>query len=131
MMKIKRVFSRENGKSKTWLTWQYDGMSVELELDYDASGIFSESMQLIFIEAYEKKKIFSYNLNGTLSDSYNICAKKGYEFRGLNKSNKSATGISLLYHPSSSGTGNEWNDTEQYELVLEENTIGPFLDIYR
>jgi hypothetical protein len=130
-MKIKRVFSRENDKSKTWLTWQYDGMSVELELDYDAIGVFSESMQLIFIEAYEKKKIFSYNLNGTLSDSYNICAKKGYEFRGLNKNNKSATGISLLYHPNSRDTGNEWNDTEQYELVLEENTIGPFLDIYR
>lgn len=130
-MKIKRVFSRENGKSKTWLTWQYDGISVELELDYDASCVFSESMQLIFIEAYEKKKIFSYNLNGTLSDSYNICAKKGYEFRGLNKNNKSASGVSLLYHPSSSDTGNEWNDIEQYELLLEENTIGPFLDIYR
>jgi len=130
-MKIKRVFSRENGKPKTWLSWQYDGMSVELELDYDASGVFSESIQLIFIEAYEKKKIFSYNLNGTQRDSYNICAKAGYEFRGLNKNIKSATGISLLYHPSSSDTGNEWNDTEQYELVLEENTIGPLLDIYR
>ncbi|MDP5134776.1 hypothetical protein ORJ04_02310 [Rheinheimera baltica] len=130
-MKIKRVFSRENSKSKTLLTWQHNGKSVELELDNDANGVFSESMQLIFIDAYEHNKIFSYHLNGTPSDSYNICAKEGYEFRGLNKNNKAASGISLLYHPSSSDTGNEWNDTEQYELLFEENTIGPFLDIYR
>ena len=130
-MKIKRVFSRDNGKVKTLFTWQHSGDFVELELDYDASAVFSESMQLIFVEAFEKNKIFSFDLRGILKDSYDIPIKDGYKFRGLNKNNKSSSGISLLYHPYRDDKGNEWNDTEQYEFILKDDILGPFLDIYR
>lgn len=130
-MKIKRVFSRDNGKAKTLFTWQHSGEFVELELDYDASAVFSESMQLIFVEAFEKNKIFSFDLRGILKDSYDIPIKDGYNFRGLNKNNESSSGISLLYHPYRGDKGNEWNDTEQYEFILKDDILGPFLDIYR
>jgi len=130
-MKIKRVFSRDNGKAKTTFTWQHGAELEELELDYDASAVFSESMQLIFVEAFEKNKIFCFDLRGKLKYSYDIPIKDGYKFRGLNKNNKSSSGISLLYHPHTDEKGNEWNDTEQYEFILEDNIIGPLLDIYR
>ena len=130
-MKIKRIFKRENGNSSTLLAWQHNGRTVELALDYDASAIYSEPMQLIFVEAFEQKKIFSYDLNANPKDFYNIPEKDGYEFRGLNKNVKSSSGVSLLYHPFRNDNGNQWNDTEQYEFVTDDNVIGKFLDIFR
>ena len=43
----------------------------------------------------------------------------------------SKTGVSLLFHPNTNEVGNKWGDTEQYELIMGDNTLGKFLDIYR
>lgn len=130
-MKIKRVLVKEHGLTSTTLSWVHNGKLVEKYFLFDASAVFSQKMNLVFVEAYADMEVQLLNLDGDFVGKYEIVPLEGYSFRGLNKNTNSKTGVSLLYHPCDVKLGNCWNDTEQYEFVMGDNTLGKFLDIYR
>ena len=56
---------------------------------------------------------------------------EGYQFRGINPSSYSPTGVSLLYAPMSENFANEWGDIEQYEFIVAECIKGRKIGIQR
>lgn len=130
-MKIKRVFNREGDSPSTTLSWVYEGELIEINLSFDASAVFSKKLKLVFVEAYADMEVQLFKLNGEYVEKYKIATLEHYSFRGLNQNMDSKTGVSLLFHPDTNEVGNEWGDTEQYEFIKEDNTLGKYLDIYR
>jgi|SRR5690606_23533889 len=131
-MEISREFHKEIGDMHTVLSWKVKAKSVSIRLPGDASAIYSEVIDRVVVEIYPDKKIYIYDSLGNYLCEYSIVDKEGYQFRGLNRNKKSKSGIALLYHPLRAGLGNEWNDTEQYEFILDElRPVGKKLDIYR
>src|SRR6187551_1081748 len=118
-MKINREFVRKGNERHTTLSWYHEGDLILVTFDYDVSGLYSDKLNKIVVDIYEEKKIFLYGVAGNCEAEYVIPEMKGYQFRGLNKSNESKTGVSLLYHPFEDGVGNQWGDTEQYEFFLD------------
>lgn len=130
-MKIKRVFNREGDSPNTTLSWTHEERLVEINFSFDASAVFSKKLNLVFVEAYVDMEVQLFKLNGEYVEKYKIATLEHYSFRGLNQNMDSKTGVSLLFHPNTNDVGNEWGDTEQYELIMGDNTLGKFLDIYR
>ena len=130
-MKIKRVFNREGDSPNTTLSWTHEERLVEINFSFDASAVFSKKLNLVFVEAYADMEVQLFKLNGEYVEKYKIATLEHYSFRGLNQNMDSKTGVSLLFHPNTNEVGNKWGDTEQYELIMGDNTLGKFLDIYR
>lgn len=131
-MEIKRDFQKDVGNMHTVLSWKVNAENISIKLLGDASAVYSELIDSIAVEIYSEKKIHLYDSLGNYLSEYPIVDKDGYQFRGLNRNKKSKSGIALLYHPLRAGLGNEWNDTEQYEFILDElGPVGEKLDIYR
>ncbi|KYL32977.1 MULTISPECIES: hypothetical protein [Pseudoalteromonas] len=130
-MKIKRVFNREGDSPNTTLSWTHEERLVEINFSFDASAVFSKKLNLVFVEAYADMEVQLFKLNGEYIGKYKIATLEHYSFRGLNQNMDSKTGVSLLFHPNTNEVGNEWGDTEQYEFIMGDNTLGKFLDIYR
>ena len=130
-MKIKRVFNREGDSPNTTLSWTHEERLVEINFSFDASAVFSKKLNLVFVEAYADMEVQLFKLNGEYIGKYKIATLEHYSFRGLNQNMDSKTGVSLLFHPDTNDAGNEWGDTEQYEFIKEDNTLGKYLDIYR
>lgn len=130
-MKIKRVFNREGDWPNTTLSWIHEERLVEINFSFNASAVFSKKLNLVFVEAYADMEVQLFKLNGEYVEKYKIATLEHYSFRGLNQNMDSKTGVSLLFHPNTNEVGNKWGDTEQYELIMGDNTLGKFLDIYR
>jgi hypothetical protein len=114
------------------LSWVYDGQDVHLAFDSAISAVYSESLKMVFVENLSNGQIYLYSEDGKLVDKKEIPSVNGYRFVGINPNKKSASGIALLFHPEAPVKGNEWRDTEQYELLADERSIlGRRLDIYR
>lgn len=114
------------------VAWQHESKKYELDFDEPISALYSEPMEQVIVEVYGENKLNFYSLNGELVFSEKLPELSGYQFRGINKNLKSKTGISFLFHPSDEGMGNEWGDTEQYELLAKPgHRLGKKLGIYR
>ncbi len=80
---------------------------------------------------YEEGKIGIYTPSGKIEVEIVIPKMEGYQFKGINKNNESVSGVSLLFFPVALGKGNKWRGIEQYELKLENDSLGKYLNIYR
>lgn len=114
------------------VSWQFGGKSVELEFKAPIEALFSNYLDAVVVEVYDENALNFYSLNGSLLSSEPLPAMAHYQFRGLNKSKESKTGIALLFHPADESVGNQWRDTEQFELTEKAvSRIGKRLGIYR
>jgi len=112
--------------------WNHSGKDVLLEFPESITAIFSEKINRVVVELFSANNLHFYNLNGELDFSGSLPNMENYQYRGINKSIDSKTGISFLFHPIADSVGNEWRDTEQYELDLKSsNFLGKKLGIYR
>ncbi len=112
--------------------WNFNGREVLLEFTESITAIFSEKINRVVVELFSENKISFYELSGELDLSGTLPNMENYQYRGINKSIQSKTGISFLFHPTDESVGNEWRDTEQYELDLKApNFLGKKLGIYR
>ena len=112
--------------------WKYAGKDVLLQFSQPITAVFSEKIGKVVVEIYSENKLNFYNINGKLECSNFLPTLENYQFRGINKSIESKTGISFLFHPISQSVGNKWRDTEQYEMDLEcVYFLGKKLGIYR
>ena len=115
------------------ISWVFNEKKVSIDFPFAISAVFAEPIEKIIIEVYQENELHFYNLDGELAFKTEIPVKTGYKFKGLNKNKKSKSGISLLFHPREQSDGNTWDDTEQYELKLNDNEdlLGEKLGIYR
>lgn len=117
--------------TKTKLIWEFNKEKFVLFFSSLVRYIFVDDKNEIFVSAHYEKKICRYNLSGILLGEFSIVQKEGYQYRGINRNLKAKLGVSLLYAPVEEGYGNQWGDIEQYELNLDEPSLGRYLDIYR
>lgn len=114
------------------VAWNYDGKRIELAFETPISALYSESLKNVVVEIYGENRLNFYGVDGALQGSEPIPTVEHYQFRGLNKSIESETGISLLFHPLDETVGNQWRDTEQFEMgKSKQNRIGRKLGIFR
>lgn len=114
------------------ISWEIEGIARELKFDKTISAQFSEELNSIVVELYEDDKLNFYSLNGELLSSERIPKMDGYQFRGLNKSLKSRTGIALLFLPDAKESDLGLADIEQYEMLSTPNArVGGYLNIFR
>ncbi len=130
-MKIKSEKFGEGKNVSTTLSWEFEGRIITLEFSTIARAVYSSVTRRVYVSEYIKSLIYVYSRDGILVNTYKIPKNPGYQFRGLNKNDKSETGVSLLYVPVESGKGNEWGDIEQYEFLNADVPLGKFIDIYR
>lgn len=112
--------------------WNYQGKDLLLEFPEPITAIYSEKIDRVVVELFSNKQLNFYKLSGELDFSASLPGMDNYQYRGLNKSIESQTGISFLFHPITEKVGNEWRDTEQYELNFNpQHLLGKRLGIYR
>lgn len=112
-------------------SWVHDGNDVVLDFPFEIHAIYSARLNRIVVEMFGRKKIGFYKASGELDVEVAIPDIEDYQFRGINKNNKSVSGVSLLFLPLVPRRSNEWGDIEQYELKIENESLGRYLDIYR
>jgi hypothetical protein len=115
----------------TSLDWVNQDKNVGIKLDFDAHAIYSEKLNEIAIENYQKKNILFYSELGKLIREIPLPCLEGHSSRGLNKNNESKSGISLIFFPTDESKKTKWDDMVQYELLLEKPFVGKYLNIYR
>jgi len=114
------------------VAWDCNGKRVELIFEVPISALYSEPLANVVVEIYGENKLNFYGLDGALQESEAIPTIEHYQFRGLNKSVESETGISLLFHPADETVGNQWRDTEQFEMGKnKKNRVGRNLGVFR
>jgi len=130
---MKITFQKYNQYSEPQaLSWNFEGKEVYLEFESPVSAAYSEKLKSIFVENSLGGLIYHYGEDGRLLDKKEIPTVDGYKFLGINQNKKSESGVALLFHPEAPGIGNEWRDTEQYELLTNvSGVLGRYLDIYR
>lgn len=114
------------------VSWIFDGKQIELCFDEPISAIFSEQLDNVVVELYQKGKLNFYSSTGELVSTEALPECKGYLFRGINRNTKSETGIAFLFYPIIESVSDKWKDTEQFELMkVLGQRLGPKLGIYR
>lgn len=113
------------------VSWSRDGNDVLLSFPFEINAIFSEKIERVIVEKYEVGKVGIYFLSGDMATEIDIPEMSGYQFRGINRNSESSSGASFLFFPTAPDKGNQWKDIEQYELCLNDNPLGKYLNIYR
>jgi hypothetical protein len=131
-MKIKRTTQKDGDKViSTEYTWKNENGEVHISFPSDVICIYSSSINKVVAEIFEARTIQLIDISGKVTDEYKIPSMDGYQFRGINRNNKSKSGISLLFFPTEDKLKTEWNDIEQYEFLTSENPLGEKIGIYR
>ena len=130
---MKLVFGKLNSNYEPMaVSWFFEEKNISLDFSVEISAIYSEKLEQVVVELYDLGKLYFYSVDGTLNCEVGIPKLPKYQYRGLNKNNKSKSGICILFHPIDESVGNEWRDTEQYEMVMGiPIVVGDKLDIYR
>lgn len=132
-MKMKIEYTKHiNTYDPVAVSWAYDGKRIELTFETPIAALFSKPLNNVIVELYGANRLNFYELDGTLKASEYLPRLEHYQFRGLNRNKESRTGISFLFHPLDDSVGNQWRDTEQFEMTINsDNRVGKNLGIYR
>jgi len=131
-MRINHIFEKQNNRVvATSLNWVNQDENIEIKLDFDAHAVCSQKLNEIVIENYQGKSILFYSYSGELLRQIPLPSLDGHQFRGLNNSNDSKSGVSLIFLPTDESKKTKWNDMVQHELIIKEPYIGKYLNIYR
>ncbi len=131
-MKIKRSTYKDGDKvTSTEYKWKSENGEVRVSFPSDVICVYSSSIDKIVAEIFATGTIQLIDTSGKITQEYEIPSMDGYQFRGINRNNKSKSGISLLFFPTKDELKTEWNDIEQYEFLLSKNPLGKKLGIYR
>jgi hypothetical protein len=125
-------YERYDGYSPIAVSWSHGGERIVREFPSPIWAVWAEPAGLVVVERQEVGKLQFYALDGSLAFERDIPDLPGYSYWGLNPSSCSKSGVALLFNPVDENVGNEWRDTEQYELLLDgENLVGQRLGIWR
>ncbi len=131
-MKLKRSTTRyENKVTSTKYSWRIESSEIQVFFPSDVICIYSEKIDRVVADISEIDRIQLINVAGEVTNEYQTPSLNGYQFRGINRNNKSKAGISLLFFPTEESLRTEWNDMVQYELLYSKNPLGKKLGVYR
>lgn len=128
------IESKKIGEGKTAnmsLYWSFGDKKVAIYFSSLVGYVYSKKTGKIYVSEYGKSSIYFYSKDGSLLKTIKIPQKNGFQYRGLNRNEKSPSGVSLLYFPVNDEVGNKWGDIEQYELLEANPYVGGFINIYR
>ncbi|MCW8932606.1 MAG: hypothetical protein OQL19_20525 [Gammaproteobacteria bacterium] len=125
-------FTKEGNRViSTTLSWEHNGNNICIDCQDDVQAIYADKLEKVVVELFLQNRIAFYSNEGELSFEIPLPSLDGCSFRGLNKSIKSKTGVSIIFNPEDDKKKNKWNDMVQYELLTNAPYISECLEIYR